>query len=444
MTLLKQFMGWVTASNKISSPGFFYLRRRLLLAYLLVMGTILGVSGTALYIFFTRSLNQQLDHRLLTLVQAAAPSLNKVKYEGRQSLDQELPWRALFSDREQSLEWFDVNGELLAREGGSFPRSPLVKKSLNEGSPIFQRENKIRSVTISVYADGVKKDTLQLKGYIRANESLHKMNTTLTQLQVGLWLGGGTALFFIGLSSVYLTHQAFKPTLQSFQQLKQFMAEASHELRNPLTKINFATEALLSHPDKFRRAADLRKLTMIQSSAEQMQRLLEDLLFLARTDSMPSSNGWEGSILALSELLLPLVEHFQALASDKGIEFQTQLLEDLAIKGDPSQLSRAFSNLLENALKYTETGGKVSLYLEQSKQRVIVYIEDTGIGIATEQLPLIFQRFWRTERARRQQQEGLGLGLPIVQAIIKQHGGKISVNSELNVGTCFKVYLPLA
>lgn len=444
MTLLKQFMDWVTASNKTSSSGLNYVSRKLLIAYLLVTGTVLGISGTALYIFFTRSINHQLNRRLITLVQAAVPSLNTVISEGSQSLDKDISWRSLFSDLDQSIEWFDVNGKLLAKKGELFPQLDLSIKSLNNSSPVFQQDNEIRSVTISVYASGLPKDTLQFKGYIRASESLQEINTTLTHLSVGLWLGGSMALVFIGISSLYLTHQAFQPTLKSFQQLKQFMAEASHELRNPLTKINFATEALLSHPEKIRRASDLRKLIMIESSAEQMQRLLEDLLFLARTDSMPNSREWEGSVLALSELLLPLVEHFQALARNQGIEFHTQLLDGLSIKGDASQLSRVFSNLLENALKYTETGGKISLYLEQSKQRAIISIEDTGIGISPEQVPFIFQRFWRAEQARRSQEEGLGLGLAIVEALIKRHKGKIVVNSEVNVGTCFKVYLPLA
>ncbi|MDJ0648907.1 MAG: HAMP domain-containing sensor histidine kinase [Xenococcaceae cyanobacterium MO_188.B19] len=387
-------------------------------------------------------MNQQLNHRLITLVQAAAPSLDRIKSEKRPNFDRDIPWLSFSSNSEQSLEWFDTNGQVVAKQGKYFPPLPPPIKN-PENKPIFQQKEQIRSVTIPIYADGVEKNTLQLKGYLRASESLREINRTLTHLQLGLWLGGSTALFLIGVSNIYLTHKAFEPTIKSFQQLKQFMAEASHELRNPLTKINFATETLLSHPEKIRRASDLRKLIMIQSSAEQMQRLLEDLLFLARTDSMPNSNEWEGSILTLSELLLPLVEHFQALARNQGIEFQTQLLDGLAIRGDASQLSRVFSNLLENAFKYTETGGKISLYLEKSKQRAIVSIEDTGIGIAPEQVPFIFQRFWRAEQARRTQEEGLGLGLAIVEALIKQHKGKIIVNSELNVGTCFKVYLPL-
>ena len=444
MTLLKRFMDWVTASNKTSSSGFYYARPPLISAYVILTSIILGILGTATYAFFARSLSQQLNHRLITLVQAAAPTLDKILSEQRPNFLQSRSLLSLAADSEQSLEWFDINGNLVAKQGKYFLSLPLKKEPLNTNSkPVFQQKKEIRSVTIPVYSERPEENTLQLKGYIRASESLRQMNITLTHLRLGLWLGGGTALLFIGIGNIYLTHKAFEPTLKSFQQLKQFMAEASHELRNPLTKINFATEALLSHPEKIRRASDLRKLMMIQSSAEQMQRLLEDLLFLARTDSMPNSNDWEGSILTLSELLVPLAEHFQALARNQGIEFQTQLLDGLTIRGDASQLSRVFSNLLENALKYTETGGKISLYLEKSKQRAIVSIEDTGIGIAPEQVPFIFQRFWRAEQARRTQEEGLGLGLAIVDALIKQHKGKIIVNSKVNVGTCFKVYLPL-
>ena len=440
MTLLKQFMDWVIVSKKTPSQSFYHLRRHLLLAYVMVMATILGFSGTALYIFFVRSLNQHLDHRLVTLGQAAVPSLDTVKFKGRQNLDRDLPWRALFSNRDQSLEWFDVDGELLAREGFIFPRSPLVKKPLNQGSPVFQREDRIRSVTIPVYSDGATKDTLHLKGYIRASESVQRKYATLNQLQLGLWLGGTMALFCISLSSVYLTHQALKPTLKSFQQLKQFAADASHELGGPLTKISLTTEILLNHPEQLNKPSAIKKITIIRSAGEQMKCLLEDLLFLARTDAASPLIKPQKSTIFLDELLQQLVEHFTALAKNKEIDFQTDLHNGLKVKGDASQLNRLFSNLLSNAFKYTEKEGRIILSLRQSEHNAIVSVEDTGIGISPKYLPYIFQRFWRAEAARKQ--EGLGLGLAIAQTIAKQHGGKITVTSKVNVGTCFKVHLP--
>ncbi len=449
MNLLRQFTDWVTASTQIFNQNLLNYYRRLLLIYVLTMTSILSLSATSLYVFFTRSLNQQLNRELLTLVQAAVPTLDTVKIEGRQSLDKDLPWRNLFSTRKQSLEWYNPDGKLLAREGANFSELPLVKQisssNLDKGSPIFQQQGQIRTVTIAVYSDRSDDKTLKLQGYIRGSESTEQLETTLNQLRLALWLGGFTALFLISISSIYLTQQALKPTHQSFQQLKQFLTETSHELRNPLTKIGFATETLLTHPEHFKRVTDRQKITIIQNAAEQMKRMLQDLLFLARTDAMFINRvELERTLISLCQLLEPLAEHFQQLAQTKGINFQTRLLDGLSVKGDPFLLNRLFSNLLENAFKYTNVEGTISLCLEQSKGSAVISIQDNGIGIAAEYLPFIFQPFWRTERARRKQREGLGLGLAIAQAIVKQHGGKITVSSQVGVGTCFRVYLPLA
>ncbi len=125
---------------------------------------------------------------------------------------------------------------------------------------------------------------------------------------------------------------------------------------------------------------------------------------------------------------------------NKSIDFQSDLHKGLKIEGDSTQLNRLFSNLLSNAFKYTDREGKIMLSLKAYKHSAVVSIQDTGIGISSKYLPYIFERFWRAERARKQ--EGLGLGLAIAKTITQQHGGQITVSSEVNVGTCFTVYLP--
>ena len=448
MNSLKQFINFIIVSNPKSHRDFFELRRRLMLAYLGVMATILGVSATSLYVFFARSMRQQLDRELITLVQAAAPSLDIVKEEGIQDLGRELPWQELFSRNQQSLEWFEVDGQTLAKEGRFFPQAPFEKKLLASSAKrnlrFFQDEDNIRSVTIAVYADEVEDNILKLKGYIRASESNHKLNSTLNQLRWGLCLGGVTAMLLISVSSVYLTHQAFKPTLQSFQQLKQFAADASHELGNPLTKISFATEILLSYPEQLQNSSGQKKLQTISKATEQIKYLLNDLLFLARTDDTSTLSHSEKSDIRIDQLLQQLAESLGAVATTKKIDFQFDLDRPLVIKGDTLQLNRLFSNLLENAFKYTESGGKVNFSLQESKQNAIISIQDTGIGIAAEHLSYIFQRFWREERVRRQKKEGSGLGLAIAKTIVQKHQGKITVESQVGLGTCFCVYLPLA
>ncbi|MGL4884631.1 MAG: sensor histidine kinase [Waterburya sp.] len=443
MTLLKYLTAYFSIPNKLPGFSFFDLHRRLILAYLLVMSTVVGVSGTALYIFFAQSLNHQLNNQLQTLARAATPSLNTIKSEGRPALDKDISWRELFFHRQQSLEWFDVNGKLLAREGRKFPQMPLSEKSfstLHHGKSIFQQEKQIRSIIIAVYTTKNQKDTIQLKGYIRANESVEEIEAALKQLQLGLWLGGVTAIFFIGISSVYLTRQALKPTLKSFQHLKQFAADASHELGGPLTKISFASEILLSNPEQLSKPSAQKKIEIIKSGAEQMKNLLEDLLFLSRTDAVSPLIKPEKTSVLVDELLQQLAEHFREVARNQDIDFETNIQPDLVVKGDISQLNRLFSNILTNAFKYTYAGGRVILSLSLSQKNVVVSVEDTGIGIDSQYLPYIFQRFWRAKKVRRQ--KGLGLGLAICQTIVQQHQGKITVSSTVNVGTCFKIFLP--
>ena len=443
MTLPKYLTSWLATPNKLPNFSFFNLRRHLILAYLLVMSAVLGISGTALYVFFARSLNYQLDSRLQTLVQAATPSLDTIKSEGKPHLDRDLPWRDLFFDRQQSIEWFNADGELISREGKEFPRPLSVKQAfagLNNDTPIFQHDKQTRSIIIAVYTSKDREDTIQLTGYIRASESIEEIEKNLKHLQLGLWFGGVTATFLIGVSSVYLTNQALKPTLKSFRQLKQFAADASHELGGPLTKISFASEILLSNPQQLNQPSR-KKIEMIQSGAEQMKHLLEDLLFLSRTDAASPLIKPDQSCIFLDELLQQLGEHFETVAQNQEIGFQTSIQPDLMVKGDISQLNRLFSNLLNNAIKYTRAGGRILLSLETSHEDAVISVEDTGIGIDSQYLPFIFQRFWRAKQVI--EQEGLGLGLAIVKTIVQQHKGKITVTSEVNVGTCFKVYLPL-
>jgi signal transduction histidine kinase len=415
--------------------------------YLTAIATTILVSATALYIFFARNLHKQLDARLLSSVQAAVPSLDVVKTKGRQGLDKDIPWRNLFSVQKESLEWFDAEGRLLAKEGASFPKFPLFKKLLTEGldrgDPLFQRQDRIRSVTLPIYADHSEEKTLVLRGYIRASQSTQEVETTLNRLLLILGLGGIILLVLISLGSIHLTRQALEPIQQNLQQLKQFAAEASHELRNPLTRISIANEVMLSNRDRFQ-PSDSRKLEMIDAATRQMQRLVDDLLFLIRTDNLTIAIQLQKPVISLSELLQALVSYTESTAQAKQITLEAHLTAGISVRGDNSQLNRLFSNLLENAIKYTENGGRVTISLTQVKNSALVTIKDTGIGIPSQYLPFLFQRFWRVEQDKTQQQEGFGLGLAIAQTIVQQHQGKISVTSEVGVGSCFQVSLPLA
>ncbi len=225
------------------------------------------------------------------------------------------------------------------------------------------------------------------------------------------------------------------------EQLKQFAADASHELRNPLTVINNTIEVMQSHPERIH-PLNTKKLVAIASATNQMIRLAEDLLLLTRIDAVVAPVV-EHTSVPLNRVVQDVVEFLEPQAQARGIIMSYSLVSTF-VNGDAAQLTRMFSNLLENALKYTTAGGSVAVSMDRSNLFVVVNIEDTGMGIAPEHLPFIFQRFWRADRARSRQIEGSGLGLAIAQAIAQQHGGEIIVSSQVGVGSCFAVYLPMA
>lgn len=217
----------------------------------------------------------------------------------------------------------------------------------------------------------------------------------MNRLILGLGLVKTMALVCSGIGGLWLTQQVLAPIEQTFQRLKQFTADASHELRNPLTAINTAVEVMQSHPERIH-PLDTNKLVAIASATDQLTSLAEDLLFLARTDAAITPVELDGISVPLDEVLQDLVELFNSQTQAKEITLTSQLLVGISVKGEVAELKRLFFNLLDNACKYTPTGGSVSLSMAKHKRFVVVEVKDTGIGIAPEYQSFIFQRFWRS------------------------------------------------
>lgn len=417
------------------------LRWRLLLSQLMVMAAILSVFGAGVYIFLSRNLYRQLDKKLLTLAQSAAPSLVQVKDRGSQLLDQvdEVPWRDIFNRDKQSLEFFNAEGKLLASRG-------VLELSVppRVGSQTLKRIHKphqIRTFTISIFKDGSNRSQPYLEGYIRASQSTEDVETVQHQLLWGLGMGGMMTLGLVAIGGLWLTQNAIEPIERSFQQLKQFTADASHELRGPLSVIQASVEVMRNHPERIH-PKDAKKLASIASATTQLSHLAQDLLFLARAEADVLTPAREWTPISLDKLLQNLVELFESIAQEKKIALKYQFATTVSVMGDEAQLTRLISNLLENALQYTPSEGQVVLTLTKHNRSALVSIQDTGIGIEREQLPFVFDRFWRADKARTRREGGTGLGLAIAQTIAQRHGGKITVTSQVGVGSCFQVRLP--
>lgn len=195
----------------------------------------------------------------------------------------------------------------------------------------------------------------------------------------------------------------------------------------------------LKYPDGMR-PTDAEKFEAIASASNQMTHLTEDLLLLARTDKTAHP---EQQPVNLTEVLERLVELYQPQAQTKQITLQAHLAQCSFVLGDAAQLTRLFTNLIINALHYTLEGGKVEVKLSRTGQSVVVDVNDTGIGIPPEHLARVFDRFWRADQSRTHWDGGSGLGLAIAQLIAQTHGGMIAVSSQVRVGSCFTVRLPL-
>jgi hypothetical protein len=447
-------MAWVIDSNKLSNSMFQALHWRLLISYLSVMVAILGTFTVAVYQFVAYNLYQKTDRQMLGLADAAAHSLTKIQADRTaiyrqmpRSLDDDgdldIPWQDL-REKHQSVEWYDANCQLLGKAGKPLQDIPLAANSY------ISQQGQIRALTIRVYEEKQSGTKQELQGYIRVLESTEELAEELDRLLLGLGVAGIIALSLTSVGGLWLTRQSLQPIQLSFQQLKQvnqqlkqFTADASHELRSPLTAIKTSTQVMMTHPERIH-PADVDKLDAIASATGQMTRLVEDLLLLARTDATGNTPTVEWRSIPIDELLEDLVDFLSPQAQAKEITLKLDLSEEVFVKGDAAQLKRLFSNLLENALQYTPSGGTVTVSIASQDQFIVISVEDTGIGIVPEHIPLVFHRFWRADKARSHRTEGSGLGLAIAQAIAQRHAGEITVSSQVGVGSCFGVHLPIA
>ena len=427
------------------------LRWRLLASYLMVMAITLGVFGVGVYFFLTRSLYDQLNKKMLTLAQAATLSFADIENnKGYLQQVDEVPWRDIFNRDDQSLEWFDTEGNLLTRAGVLELNKPLkLSQDRDPKTNIFFVETpsgsqRVFTYTISVFIkdNNPQPNQATLKGFIRASQSMEDVENIRQELLLGLGVGGMLTLGLVSVGGLWLTQRAIQPVEDSFRLLKQFTADASHELRSPLTAIKTSVDVMRNHPERIH-PKDAKKLVAIASATTQMSSLVQDLLFLARTDAAEYKLNIEHTAVSLNQILENLWALLEPSAQVKGVTLHYQALSKITVFGDKVQLSRLFTNLLENAVQYTPSGGKVELELTKQNRHAMVKVRDTGIGIEPEQLPLIFDRFWRADKARSRREGGTGLGLSIVQAIAHKHGGRITVTSNVGEGSCFLVRLPL-
>lgn len=249
---------------------------------------------------------------------------------------------------------------------------------------------------------------------------------------------GVVFLILAAFGSLYMARRAIGSIQKAWQQQKDFLADASHQLRTPLAVIQTNLEAVLSNPDETV-AAQKEWLDNINEELRQMTQLVTALLFLARADSQRP--GRKRAPVLLNEVTARVAESFKPVAAAKNVALRAAIAADAVCQGDESQLRQVVEILLDNAIRHTASGGEIVVGLQPAGSKLRLTVADTGEGIAAEHLQKIFDRFYQVDASRSQ---GLGLGLSIAKSIVENHGGTIKADSAPGSGATFIVQLPAA
>lgn len=416
-------------------------RRNLARWFTLSMGSILVVFAASVYVLEVRGRLQAFDTELESKARVMAGGIQYRLRQGRlQPRLDHVPMLGsntlLLDSKIAYARWYTSNGKL-TRFAKRQPPSHHVT-TVGFETLTFSDENNtqplsLRQVTLPVRHEGI------LIGYLQIAVPLTPLQQTLSQLRLLLTFGVPAALGMIALTGWWLGGVAMQPLQQSYQRLHHFTTNASHELRTPLAKVLGHAQLGLMPSSDIEAMARLR-LEKIVAVTKGMSRLVGDLLFFARHEGRLNAESLE--LIDLTKLVQELTWDAAALAQAKTITVDCDLPDQaVMVAADADLLCQAITNLTDNAIKYAPSNSKVKLRLITQGRWALVQVEDNGLGIPSDALPYIFDRFYRIN-ATRSQSEGFGLGLAIAQQIAQAHGGQITVRSEPGQGSCFELALP--
>lgn len=453
-------------------------RQRLALWYTAITAVLLLLFASGVYLYVRTTLVERVDDTLNHVVEIIERSLVIETAEGSDrvliSLEEAGPplrvnVEASFRDNARAveddhidLEWFNPTGELVWSTLSQRIQVPLHVNPAGETVRVSQEEL-FRQITERIQVNG------QVLGYLRVSHPWFEVTKPSRQLILDLALGSSLMVGAVAAIGWFLSGIAIAPVKDSYQQLKQFTADASHELRNPIAVIQTNAQVALLDPNPDV-SLQQKQFQVIERLTRRLGRLVDDLLFLARQESglIPLTLD----TVDLDLLLAEVTEEQQVIASDRTIQLTfgmpavttgsygsspvASLLaqppssdNNLRVPGDVGQLTRLFTNLIGNAVRYTPERGAVSISAKpikhQGQQWIQITVKDTGIGMDTETLAHVFDRFYRADPARLKDQHkesGTGLGLAIAKVIVDNHRGHISIHSQVNQGTTVTVLLP--
>ena len=441
---------------------FNHTRLRLTIYYAGVMGLILAICGIGYYYITERQRLQALTQKiestsgilhdglgavlqnpgqLNTAAEQLIPGLCKPTATC-QTLDRFSQQRHILGLSTQDVYYAqlkDLSGETIAILGPLAEQIP--EETALDGWQIFTNGDGERFIQYSLLVETVNHRNW---GYLQVGRSLGDMDQASATTQQFLLLGWPLAMFFICGAGWWLAGLSLQPIRNAYLDMQRFTANAAHELRTPLSAAKATVESVLE-TESISEDEARKTLGTINRQVNRLTQLVQDLLLLTLIDTQKSLQE-SCKPCSLGLIINDVMDEFIALAQHAGVSLSMELetTQTLMVQGDEEQLYRMIANLVMNAIQFTPLGGSIVIHLNRDQKQAWVKVSDTGVGIPTDQQSLVFNRFYRVHRDRNRKTGGAGLGLAIAQAIALKHQGKITIQSQLNHGSIFTVYLPMA
>jgi signal transduction histidine kinase len=402
------------------------LRWRLTFWFVLLTSIVYTSSALIGMWLFKIELTHVIDEELRALADELRPAI--VVHAGKPSLEEwsytshKIPFKFA-----QSIQIYNRKGELIESYG------PHGIPNLSLKDHEFKADvYRIRNLAMPILDNG------KVIGYLQIQLSLKNVEHAIRQFGYTMGSLAPFLLISLGVAGYVFSAKAAAPVEESFSVLRRFLSDAGHELSTPISIIQANAEAMeveVSAPEPTN-----NRLAVIFRSTERMSNLVSDLMLLSKMES-PQLFA-RRSTIDFEKLVKGVAEEFQELFKNRSIDLQVKQLSPATVVGDSESLKRLVTNLLQNALRYTDESGVVQVSLENLGRTARLTVSDNGIGIPPESLPHIFDRFYRVDKSRSRAQGGSGLGLSIVKAIVDAHRGKIDLHSHLGTGTTFVITLP--
>lgn len=409
------------------------VRLRLTLAYVGIFALIVLLLGTVVVVGFMQTLTAQQDDLLAQ--EASNQTSNLLDGENREVLaagSDEFGWIALEPDGEEVIDSDAAAWSL------GLPSPELAQRALREDGTVSATIQGSEGSGVRVVSRPMYEESGEVVGVMQYARSLRDVHEEINQLILVLLPLTLGALGLSAIGGAYMAGRAVRPVQEAFERQRSFIADASHELKTPLTLIRADAEVLqrgLTNPDDRELADD------VLAETDRMSAVLSDLLMIARIDAGKLTVRQEPFDLA--GVISETADRFVARAATEGVQLEAQAPGKLRVRGDHERAAQILSILLDNALRHTPREGSVRVEGRARDGFAEAVVEDTGPGISPEHLPHVFERFYRIDTARSRSSGGTGLGLAIARDLARTLNGDLKAETAEGGGAVFRFRLPV-